>query len=113
MLLYIKSRIELPLILSAGKSRVIKWWVDASYATRKKLKSQTGATMSLGCGSVYNMARKQKLNTTSSLEAKSVAADDIMPQMLWTRQFLLAQGVEISFCCYLWPRILFRKNLML
>jgi hypothetical protein len=38
----------------------------------------------------------QKLNTTSSTEAELVAADDIIPQMLWTRQFLLAQGVEIS-----------------
>ena len=42
------------------------------------------------------MARKQKLNTTSSTEAELVGVNDAMPQILWTRRFLLSQGVEVA-----------------
>jgi hypothetical protein len=52
--------------------------------------------MSLGSGGIYNMSRRQKLNTTSSTEAELVAADDIMPQMIWTRNFLMSQGVKVT-----------------
>jgi hypothetical protein len=41
---YIRGTIELPLILTADGSRVVKWWVDASFATCKNIRSQTGAT---------------------------------------------------------------------
>jgi hypothetical protein len=93
---YLRNTIELPLILSADGSHVIKWWADASFAVRNDMRSQTGATMSMGRGGIYSMARKQKLNTTSSTEAEVVGADDVMPQMMWTRHFLLEQGVEVS-----------------
>jgi Reverse transcriptase (RNA-dependent DNA polymerase) len=96
MLSYIRETITLPLVLSADGTRVIKWWVDASFAVRKEMRSQTGATMSLGSGGIYSMSRKQKLNTTSSTEAELVAADDIMPQMIWTRNFLMSQGVKVT-----------------
>jgi hypothetical protein len=104
MLSYLKNTINLPLVLSADGSHVIKWWADASFAVRGDLKSQTGASMSLGKGGVYNMSRKQKSNTTSSTEAELVGADDVMPQMIWTRHFLLEQGVEVS------QNILFQDN---
>jgi hypothetical protein len=39
-------------------SEEMKWWVDASFGTRYELRSQTGATLSLGVGYVYSMARK-------------------------------------------------------
>jgi hypothetical protein len=88
MLSYLKNTINLPLILSAHGSHVIKWWADASFGVRGDLKSQTGASMSLGKGGGgYNMSRKQKLITTSSTEADLVGADDVMPQIIWTRQF--------------------------
>jgi hypothetical protein len=93
---YLKSTIDLPLILSADGSHIVKWWVDASFATRKDMRSQTGVAMSMGRGAIFSMARKQRLNTTSSTEAEVVGADDAMPQMIWTRYFLQEQGFEIS-----------------
>ncbi len=48
--------------------------------------------MSLGAGAVYSTSKKQKLNTKSSTEAELVGVNDIMPQILWTRYFLEAQG---------------------
>ena len=52
--------------------------------------------MSLGKGVVYGASRKQKLNSTSSTEAELVGVSDIMPQALWTRYFMEAQGYEVS-----------------
>ena len=93
---YISGTVELPLILTADTTRVVKWWVDASFAVRKEMRSQTGATMSMGKGCIYSSSRKQKLNTTSSTEAELVAADDVMPQIIWTQQFLISQGVKVT-----------------
>ena len=52
--------------------------------------------MSLGKGAVYGTSAKQKLNTKSSTEAELVGVNDVMPQVLWTRYFLEAQGFTVS-----------------
>ena len=51
--------------------------------------------MSLGKGAVYGVSNRQTLNTNSSTEAELVGARDVMPQVLWTRYFLEAQGYPI------------------
>ena len=51
--------------------------------------------MSLGKGAAYSTSCKQKLNTKSSTEAETVAIDDAMAQVLWTRNFLTVQGMFI------------------
>jgi hypothetical protein len=60
------------------------------------MKSHTGATMSLGKEAVYSRSTRQKLNTKSSTEAELVGVDDVMPQILWTKYFLEAQGYKIN-----------------
>ena len=44
-------------------------------------------TMSMGKGAIYSTSTCQKLNTKSSTEAELVGVDDMMPVVLWTRQF--------------------------
>ena len=78
--------------MSADNLNVIKWWVDASYAAHDDMHRHTGANMSLGCGLVLSMSKKQKLNMKSSTEAELIGADDALPQMLWTKYFIEAQG---------------------
>jgi hypothetical protein len=56
------------------------------------MKSHTGGVMSLGTGAAYSASKKQKLNTKSSTEAELVGIDDILPQALWTKYFMEAQG---------------------
>jgi hypothetical protein len=73
----------------------VKWWIDASFAVHPDMKSHTGGTMSLGKGSVYCLSRKQHINTKSSTEAELVGVDDGMPLMIWTRNFLQAQGFKV------------------
>ena len=50
----------------------------------------------MGQGFPISTSTKQKLNTRSSTEAELVAVDDLMPQMLWTRQFLEEQGYSVT-----------------
>ena len=96
LLLYIKGTLELLLRLTAHDARVQKWWIDASFGTRDDFKSHTGGCMSLGDGAIISVSKKQKLNTKSSTEAELVGVDDVLPQVLWTRQFLIHQGWEIN-----------------
>jgi len=37
----------------------------------------------------------QRINTRSSTQAELVGVDNVMPQIVWTRNFLLAQGYRI------------------
>jgi len=75
---------------------LMRWWVDASFATHPDYRSHTGAVLSLGKGGVISMSRKQRLNTKSSTEAEVVGIDDASSQILWTNYFIKAQGYHID-----------------
>jgi hypothetical protein len=83
------------LTLGAGDLKVVKWYVDASFAVHSDFKSHTGVSMSYGNGAPITMSRKQKLNTRSSTEAELVGADDAINVILWTRLFLIEQGFGV------------------
>jgi hypothetical protein len=93
---YLRATIDMPLALEGENMRVIKWWVDASYAVHPDMRSHTGSSMSLGKGSIYSSSTRQKLNTKSSTEAELVGVSDAMSQIIWTRYFMEAQGYEID-----------------
>ena len=71
-------------------------WVDASFAVHPDMKSHTGGAMSMGKGVIYGTSTRQKLNTKSSTEGELVGANDVLPQVLWTRYFLEAQGYRVE-----------------
>jgi hypothetical protein len=50
------------LTLSADDLRVVKWYVDASFAVHPDFKSHTGAVMMLGKGAMQSITRKPKMN---------------------------------------------------
>jgi hypothetical protein len=74
----------------------IRWWVDASYGTHSDCKGHTGMMMSLGKGAPMSMSRGQKLNTKSSTESELVGIDDALPQILWGKYFIEAQGYTVE-----------------
>jgi hypothetical protein len=53
---------------------------------------QCHVAMLLGTGAAYSASKKQKLNTKSSTESELVGIDDMIPQVLWTKYFMEAQG---------------------
>jgi len=102
---YIRGTKEMPLILSANGSGILKWWVDGSFAVHPNMRGHTGGGLSMGRGFPITSSSKQKLNTRSSTESELVAVDDCMPAIMWTRYFLEAQGYGVN------ENILFQDNL--
>jgi hypothetical protein len=95
MMKYIRGTKELPLILSANGSGILKWWIDASFAVHPNMRGHTGGGLSMGQGFPIVTSSKQKLNTRSSMETELVGVDDCMPAVIWTRYFMEAQGYGI------------------
>ena len=68
------------------------WYMDASFAVHPNMCSHTGGGLTMGRGFPISVSTKQKLTVKSSMEGELVGVDDMMPIILWARQFLLAQG---------------------
>ena len=93
---YLRKVPRLPLVLEAGNDFVLRWWVDASFAVHRDMRSHTGVTMNMGRGSIYSSSTRQKINTKSSTEAELVGVDDAMAIIIWMRHFLEAQGYNVT-----------------
>ena len=85
---YLQAHKDLTLTLEPGE--------QPNYAVHPDMRSHSGIIMSLGKGAAYSTSCKQKLNTKSSTEAELVAIDDAMGQIMWTRNFLIGQGMSIA-----------------
>jgi hypothetical protein len=92
---YVRGTKQLPLILSASGTGIVKWWVDGSFAIHPNMRGHTGGGLSMGRGFPIVTSTKQKLNTRSSTESELVSVDDMMPAICWTRYFLLDQGYQV------------------
>ena len=93
---YLRHTLYLCLVLGKDTSDSIRWWIDASFAVHPDMRGHTGATMSMGKGSVFSGSWKQKLITRSSTESEVVGVYDVLPQILWTKKFLEEQGMRIK-----------------
>ena len=69
--------------------------MDASFATHADAKSHTGASLSLGHGSVISISTKQKLVTRSSTEAELVGVNDAMTFIMWAKYFFEDQAKSL------------------
>ena len=93
---YLQCTTDLLLRLRCDGSGIIRWWVDASYAVHPNMRGHTGGVMSLGDGAAMSISAKQKLVARSSTESELIGVHDAMPNMLWCRELLLAQGYAIK-----------------
>jgi hypothetical protein len=91
----------LPLIISANRTSILKWWVDAAFAVHPNIQ---GGGLSLGRGFPIMSLTKQKLNTQSSMESEIVGADDFMLVICWTQYFMEDQGYQVQ------DNVLFQHN---
>ena len=92
MMQYLRGTKDMVLTLRANNDGTIRWWIDASYAVHTDMKGHTGATLSLGKGAIYSGSWKQKMVAWSSTKSESIGVYDVLPQVLWTKQFLEEQG---------------------
>ena len=81
---YLGGTHELCLTLNTGNTSCIKWYADAAFVVHLDFKSHTGATLTVGKGSIVSVTQKQKLNTKSSTEAELVGVDDKSSLILYT-----------------------------
>jgi hypothetical protein len=72
------------------------WYVDASFAVHPNMRSHTSGGLTMGRGLPIVSPTKQKLNTRSSTESELVGVDDMMPIVVWSWYFLMAQGYGIT-----------------
>ena len=93
---YLRGTIHLSLYLSADGSMIAKWYADGSHAVHNNFRGHSGGGLSLGGGFAYSNSSKQKMNTRSSTETELVAADDQMPMIIWTNNFLTEQGYALK-----------------
>ena len=98
---YLNAEPNLGIILRADEDMKIFAYIDASFGVHANGMSHTGSLVSLGGGPVYHKSTKQKIVTKSSTEAELVGLSDSVSQVIWTRDFLIAQGYEIDAAtCY-------------
>jgi hypothetical protein len=93
---YVRGTKHLGIVLEANKNLGVYGYIDASYGVHEDMKSHSGCIIGIGKGPVYAKSGAQKLNTKSSSEAELVALSDHSNQVIWTRNFLLAQGYDVS-----------------
>lgn len=60
---YIRSTIDLLLILDANGTSILTWYVDASFVLHANMRGHTGSRLTMGRGFLIVSSTKQKLNT--------------------------------------------------
>jgi hypothetical protein len=93
---YLQVTCDLPLIFGDNGSGVLSWYVDALFAVHPDMKGHTVGMMTMGQGFPLYKSTKHKLNTRSSTESELVAVYNLIPQILWARLFMKAQGFEVK-----------------
>jgi hypothetical protein len=93
---YIRGTIDLPLILKADGTGMLKWYVDASHGVHERMRGHTGAGLTMGTGFPLTTSKKQKLNTMSSTETEVIGVSEVMPGVMWTKYFLDAQDYGVT-----------------
>lgn len=96
VLRYLLGTIDMPRIIGANSLKLVRCWVDASYAIHHDMRSHTGGVISFGKGVTNVKTKRQNLNTKSSTEAEVVGASDYIPWLIWTIKFMKYQGYDID-----------------
>ena len=89
---YLNGSKDLGVVLRARESSQLNAYIDASYGVHVDGKSQSGMFITMGAGPLLVKSVKQKIVTKSSTEAELVALSDLCSIVIWTRDFLEAQG---------------------
>jgi hypothetical protein len=92
LLEYLQGTIDLKLRLGANSLNKFTTWVDASFAVHDDMRSHTGGVISFGRGGIICQSKNQSINTKSSTEAELIGASDYLPNTIYVKMFMAAQG---------------------
>jgi hypothetical protein len=70
--------------------------VDASHQLHDDCKGHTGSILTFGRGATTSSSTKHKVPAKSSCESEIIGLYDKISDVLWTHQFLKAQGYKIN-----------------
>jgi hypothetical protein len=84
------------LTLFAESLSNIVWYVDTSHQLHDDCKGHTGSILTFGRGATTSSSTKHKLPSKSSCKSEIIGLYDKIGDVLWTRQFLKAQGYKIK-----------------
>ena len=93
---YLKVTKRAKITLRADSLRIIKWWVDAAFASHHDCRGHSGGMMSRSAGAVISRSMKQRINGKSSTDSESIAVDHFMGPVLNTMYFMEAQGHNVK-----------------
>jgi hypothetical protein len=96
LLKYLRGTKELGLVLDGREGLGVLAWADASYAVHPDAKGHNGTVVRVGKSLVYAQSSKQKVVSRSSTESELIALHEAIPQVLWIRRFMIAQGYKVG-----------------
>jgi len=96
VLKYLNGTRDLGICLRADSPTNLTAHIDASYGVHIDGKSHSGMCVSLGAGPILVKSSKQKIVTKSSTEAELIALSDLSSLVIWSRDFLIAQGESVG-----------------
>jgi hypothetical protein len=89
---YVESTRDLTLRLRCYLPPKVSIFIDASFAVHPNMRSHSGVCITMGVGVFYSKSTAQKLVTTSSCHAETVALAKGLQQGLWRQYFIESQG---------------------
>ena len=92
---YLRHTLYICLVLGKDDTGVVRWWMDASYAVHPDMRGHTGATMSMGNGSVFSGSWKQKLVTRSSRRVRLWESSTCCPRFYGRRSSWKTKGWKL------------------
>jgi hypothetical protein len=101
VLINLNSTADLKMTLCAKDKMRVHAYEDTSFAVHHDMRSQC----SLGRGAVHVSSKKQRLMTKPSTDAELVGIWGVLPQILWTWEFLVCKGHVVE------PAVLYQDNM--
>ena len=96
LLQYLRTTIDLELIIGADSMMAFKTFINVAYGVHMDMKSHTGGAVTFGTGVILSKSSKQTLNVKSSTEGEVVGMSDYVAFPIWFRYFLEEQGYKVS-----------------